>query len=199
MPTDTQRKDILHNAAVVGGGVAVGYALTKALGREDMLTGWGVIGAVGLIGMVIKPDPYSGPFVTGITAALFGGLVTAALEDPKPVPVKKDPVTKGPALVDWEATLAEATKRCMAGDRDGCILAEQARVHLGQDPLKVVVKNRAVDTPQVSLDPARENAIKSCLDGNNEACCYLKNVKNEAPPKPCVETAPGVSGLGWWG
>ena len=95
--------------------------------------------------------------------------------------------------IDWQKTYDQAIKECQAGKKQSCANAERARAK-GAKPVNVV-RESVVETEQVyGPDPARNNAIKACNDGDNRACCWLKKSRGEKPPKPCVPSQ-AVSGL----
>jgi hypothetical protein len=180
----TTRKEKLVNAGAVGLGALAGYAVTKHFGREDMLAGWGVLGIVGIGGMLLRPDPLKRYGMTSLSAGLLAGLITAAFEEGGSLSNK--PVMTGPPSVDWKRTYDEAVAGCLEGNAGACSTVERLRNRLKGAPVEVKVANRDPSTPQVSIDPARANAISACNGGDVQACCYLQNVKGEVPPKPCV-------------
>ena len=175
------------------GGFAAGYAFTRAIGRQNVLYGTGALMGVGLV--ALRPGRLGDTSSLAIVAGISSALVTAIFT--------KDDSPEQPAAtktVDWERTYVEATKGCEAGKKSECDLADAAREQLRDKPQATVHTVRD-ETAQVSIDPARTNAIRACTSGDNAACCWLQSARGEIPPKPCVPDAAATSGYysGYYG
>lgn len=168
---------LVNLAGVVGGSVA-GYVAARAIGQRNVLYGVGALSGIGLVYSAFKPV-YKRTSVNIITAAISSALVTSIFT------FGKQPVAQpsGPSLPNGAARLTPVS--VVGVNRVGPV--EQARI--------IDLNQEIVETPtaQVSIDPAKDNAITACSEGINDACCWLEANRNVTPPRACVRSV--VSGL----